>query len=601
MKDSRMKGWNTWDTYSALTHIFLPEGYGVRIGLKEYLRGQYLQYANIGRMEEGEEKIYPGLHAYDGSYTELELEWRRIRIRVQTAAEGRNLVIKVTMLENTTRFIPSIVLEAGVFWNHLFSCQKVENTIVWKNTETDVHETVMQIIQGETVEDYYIPISSPYLAVPLNQPMYACIGTSYTVSQAENLLCKNREKLIQYGREKYREYNSAWEGMQTSLAWNLMYDALNDRVLVNVSRLWNMDRGGYAMFCWDNLFMGLMLATDDLWLGKNNIHQSLLEIEKLGFVPNGSFGNGRKSFDRSQPPVGTMCVWEIYQMDHNTEFLQENFDLLLKWNRWWDQNRRNGSMLAWGSNCYDNKWEMPGIHQLEGASLESGLDNSPMYVPEEVTFDSKQNVMNLWDVALNSLYCYDCEKLAQIAEILNREEAEELNRRAAEFKEQIPKLWNDELGITCNYRTDQNKFSDVLTPCNFYSLLTGVLTPDQIRRMMNDHFRNPDEFWGKWLLPSVARNHPMYLENNYWRGRIWAPLNFLVYMGMRQYPDLPERKILVENSLALFMQEWTEHRHVHENYNAENGYGDDVKNSDRNYAWGGLLAFMTLIEKGFVS
>lgn len=600
MGSNEMKGWNTWDTYSALTHIFLPEGYGVRIGLKEYLRGQYLQYANIGRMEEGEERIYPGLHAYDGSYTELELEWRRIRIRVQTAAQKRNLVIKVTMLENTTRFIPSVVLEAGIFWNRSLNCQKLGETIVWKNAESENLGAEMRIIQGEMAEDSYFPISSPYLAVQLNQTVYACIGDSYTVSQAEKMLCKNREKLIQYGQEKYREYSSAWEGMQTSLAWNLMYDASHDRVLVNVSRLWNMDRGGYAMFCWDNLFMGLMLAADVLWLGKNNIHQSLLEIEQIGFVPNGSFGNGRRTYDRSQPPIGTMCVWEIYQMDHDVAFLRENFDLLLRWNRWWDQNRRNGLLLTWGSNNYDNKWEMPGIHQIEGASLESGLDNSPMYVPEEVTFNPERNVLNLWDVALNSLYCYDCEKLAQIAEILNREEAGELNERAAEIKKQIPKLWNEKLGIYCNYKTDQEKFSEVLTPCNFYALMTGVPTEKQVRRMMEEHFLNPKEFGGKWLLPSVSRDHPMYPENNYWRGRIWAPLNFLVYMGMRKYPDLPEKKLLVENSLALFMQEWVEHRHVHENYNAEDGYGDDVKNSDRNYAWGGLLAFMALIENNLL-
>lgn len=160
----------------------------------------------------------------------------------------------------------------------------------------------------------------------------------------------------------------------------------------------------------------------------------------------------------------------------------------------------------------------------------------------------------MWDVALNSLYCYDCERLGQIAEILHRKEAAELKERAEQLKARIPRLWNDALGIYCNYKTDRKQFSEVLTPCNFYALLTGIPTETQVRRMMEEHFRNPYEFWGKWLLPSVSRSHPMYHENNYWRGRIWAPLNFLVYMGMRRYPNLKERELLVKNSLDLFMQ-----------------------------------------------
>ena len=58
------------------------------------------------------------------------------------------------------------------------------------------------------------------------------------------------------------------------------------------------------------------------------------------------------------------------------------------------------------------------------------------------------------------------------------------------------------------------------------------------------------------------------------------------------------KRQLVDKSLELFMKEWTEHGHVHEYYNSENGYGDDVLNSDRNYAWGGLLVLMTLMEEG---
>ena len=151
--DKILTGWNTWDTYSATTYVHMPEGYGVRIGLKEYLRGQYLQYPNIGRLGETDEKIRPGLHAYDGSYTELELEWRRIALKIQTAVRDDSLIIRIEPVSNTTRFIPSIVLEGVVLWNMPAVCRKDGQGIVW---DAGGKTKRLQLISG-TQNDPNIP------------------------------------------------------------------------------------------------------------------------------------------------------------------------------------------------------------------------------------------------------------------------------------------------------------------------------------------------------------------------------------------------------------------------------------------------------------
>ena len=51
------------------------------------------------------------------------------------------------------------------------------------------------------------------------------------------------------------------------------------------------------------------------------------------------------------------------------------------------------------------------------------------------------------------------------------------------------------------------------------------------------HYENPKEFWGEWALPSIARNDPAFGDQNYWRGRIWAPMNFLVYLALCRCPE----------------------------------------------------------------
>jgi hypothetical protein len=76
-------------------------------------------------------------------------------------------------------------------------------------------------------------------------------------------------------------------------------------------------------------------------------------------------------------------------------------------------------------------------------------------------------------------------------------------------------------------------------------------------------------------------------------------MNFLVYLGLRNY-DLPEaRKILAEKSLNLLLKEWNANHRVHENYNSVTGVGGDVTSSDSFYSWGGLLALIPLMEKGY--
>jgi glycogen debranching enzyme len=119
--------------------------------------------------------------------------------------------------------------------------------------------------------------------------------------------------------------------------------------------------------------------------------------------------------------------------------------------------------------------------------------------------------------------------------------------------------------------------------------------------MLDGHFYNPEEFWGEWCMPSIARNDPSYKDQNYWRGRIWAPMNFLVYLGFRKHNLLQAQKDLADKSLKLILKEWLECGHVHENYSADTGEGCDVANSDKFYHWGGLLSYIALIEAGFAN
>jgi glycogen debranching enzyme len=128
-------------------------------------------------------------------------------------------------------------------------------------------------------------------------------------------------------------------------------------------------------------------------------------------------------------------------------------------------------------------------------------------------------------------------------------------------------------------------------------MLANVATPEQAKTMIEKHLLNEKEFWGQWVIPSIARDDPAFKDQNYWRGRIWGPMNYLVYLGLANYDDQELRKQFAQKSYELFLKEWNEHRHVHENYNAILGTGDDVSSSDRFYHWGALLGYVEYLEQ----
>jgi hypothetical protein len=294
-------------------------------------------------------------------------------------------------------------------------------------------------------------------------------------------------------------------------------------------------------------------------------------------------------------------VLAVYERFGERWFVEEVFDGLLRWNRWWPGHRDTDGLLCWGSDPYEprvgNYWELNGVNERFGGALESGLDNSPMY--DDVPFDRERHQLMLADAGLTSLYVWDCDSLAALAGVLGRAaEAAELRERAERYRQALGALWDDEFGLFLNRRTDTGDFSRRISPTNFYPLLARAATPAQAERMVNEHLLNPAEFWGDWVLPSIARNDPAYPDQNYWRGRIWAPMNFLVYLGLRNY-DLPEaRRALAEKSAALLLKEWREHGHVHENYCGDTGEGCNRGNSDRFYHWGGLLGGIAILESG---
>ncbi|MFW5821364.1 MAG: MGH1-like glycoside hydrolase domain-containing protein, partial [Bacteroidota bacterium] len=483
LKTSLVEGWNIWDNRSILTHVHLPEGLGVLISLKDGDSQQVLEHAFTGNRVPGTEKVQTIAHTPGGAYTDHKLHWKSIDIRTQSVKKGDDLYIRI-INQNRADEKDSLKIR------HDFIYQSGGKTSIG-----------MDIIQSELKAKVFRssfigenPVRNPEntLTVSLKDTIYIITGESINKEKIDEMI-ENSLKEYQAKMAEFGDYSESWNAIQNAINWTVVYDPDKNRAVIPVSRPWsygwgNGKPGGWVQFCWDNFFVAYMQAMESKNLAYNEAIQMCNYIDEIGFVPNYAGPGGIASRDRSQPPVGSMMIKEIYKMHPEKWFLEKTFDQLLTWNRWWKDNRDQDGYLSWGSNPF--KSESGDRRELtqnnfKAASNESGLDNTPMY--DGVPFDTTIHMLKIADVGLMGLYIGDCEALADIARVLGREEAEELEERADYYRKNLKTLWNEDFGLFLNKRTDTDEFSYRISPTNFYALIGKAATQKQAERMINEH------------------------------------------------------------------------------------------------------------------
>ena len=425
------------------------------------------------------------------------------------------------------------------------------------------------------------------------------------LSKARGLLAANTvdnildEKSQAYTRSRpgvQGLFEGAPEAIGNNMFWNAIYAPSNGLIFPSISRQWARTWGGWVVGEWDCFFGSLLTSVEDKAQTTAAIKAILLAQTETGLVPNIAAGSGITP-DRSQPPVGSYCLWKVYQRFQDREMLEWAYPRLKRWHDWWLADRGDGQpwrdgnrdgLLEWGSDR-GSMDSTGGRGFMQAAKYETGLDDSPMY--DEVNYDSHTYTMNLHDVGLNSLYALDAECLSRIAALLGK--TEDSQRLAAEYetmkKRVREKLWNDQDGIYENRFWDGH-FSKRLSPTNFYPMFAGIATPEQAKRMIEEHLLNPKEFWGKYVAPTIARNDPAFPDQFYWRGDIWGPTNYMLYEGINRYRFDKVALQYAQKSYDLFMDDWRINQHNNEQYHAWGGNGG----GDKHYTWGTLLCLVAL-------
>jgi putative isomerase len=340
--------------------------------------------------------------------------------------------------------------------------------------------------------------------------------------------------------ERYRRtYAYAW--------WIMANNLISPRGRVSYEAMAPSKINYVGLWLWDSAMHALAYRHVDPELARNQIRAMLTCQLPDGMLPDAVYDEGVISelehpfrAEVTKPPILAWAALKLHETNPNPEFLQEIYVPLVRWNAWWfSMNDDDVDGLAQYNHPYS-----------------SGLDDSPLW----------DYGMPVESPDLNTYLCVQMGSLALMAEELgmNAEGGMWRRRAAAIVRRMIKDFWDEEAGLFRALHDEQP--ISVVTPFNLYPLWTGQL-PQDIRDRLITHLTNPEEFWGEYVLPSVARNDRHFDPETMWRGPVWANINYFFIEALRQVGEYDLARTLREKTLNLVLSQ----PGIYEYYNAETG------------------------------
>jgi glycogen debranching enzyme len=126
--------------------------------------------------------------------------------------------------------------------------------------------------------------------------------------------------------------------------------------------------------------------------------------------------------------------------------------------------------------------------------------------------------------------------LAALADDLGRqEEADEIRGWARRAEQGIAWLWDDDINSWCSRDTLTGRSSGFVSSASFLSFYAGLSNPDHDAATSAhfDRISNQVQF----VMPSLDPEDPGFQMIRYWRGPVWAVVNYMIGTGLAECGD----------------------------------------------------------------
>lgn len=253
------------------------------------------------------------------------------------------------------------------------------------------------------------------------------------------------------------------------------------------------DRVFANFYYWDTYFANIGLMLDGrVEQVENNLDVMAFFIDKLGYVPNAD-----TLINRTQPPLFTRGVYDLYQFTKDKKIIEKYLPRLEKEMFFFEQDRmtscglnayRHNATKTYLLEFYDKMQQRLGLEKerdvdkiaLSGSLLsiaESGWDFNPRFMTEQSRFAANEFA----HLDLNCLL-YDAEnKIAEMASILGNQEMAVRFRGKAQIRQNLINTYmrDKKSGIYYDYNFVTGSHSKVVSCASLYPYALGI-SPDSL-------------------------------------------------------------------------------------------------------------------------
>lgn len=357
------------------------------------------------------------------------------------------------------------------------------------------------------------------------------------------------------------------------------------------------DRGGYTVpngrvypfqWNWDSAFVALGFATFDADRAWREIETLFAAQWPDGFLPHIVFwkddagyfpgpavwGTGRAppTSGITQPPVASSFIHSLWRTSgRSAEFrprLEALFPKLLAWHRWFMDVR---DFSAKGLVVAMHPWETGRDNSPEWDAPASAIDVSRVgeYTrrdtthldqsmrPTKLEYDrylalvqagratgwdqkriAREHPFRVADVGMTMILLRANRDLAALADDLGKKpEADELRGYVARAEKGIDYLWNEEIGAYCSRDTITGRSSGYVTSASFLSFYAGLRHAERDASTLRHFQRIAARV--RYVMPSLDPDDRGFDSMRYWRGPVWAIVNYMIATGLDETGHAP--------------------------------------------------------------
>jgi neutral trehalase len=269
----------------------------------------------------------------------------------------------------------------------------------------------------------------------------------------------------------------------------------------------------------------------------------------------------------TQPPVASSVVRSLWERAERSRAfrprLEQLFPKLFAWHRWFAQVR---DPLGKGVVIAVHPWETGRDNSPEWDEPSRAIDTSRVgeYTrrdtthldqsmrPTKAEYDrylalvqagremgwdqqriAREHPFRVADVGMTMMLLRANRDLAALADDLGRKtEAEELRGYVKRAEAGIDYLWNDEIGAYCSRDSINGRFSGLVTSASFLSFYAGLKHEAHDASTLRHFERIAKRV--RYVMPSLDPDDPGFDSIRYWRGPVWAVVNYMIGTGLSE-------------------------------------------------------------------